>query len=77
MIGYVLPFQSRGELVKYANSIGIVDNTLHMVNQIVLPDNQLGNDVKLQENPDNYELVCNLGRQLYSTSKFLCWIMPI
>jgi hypothetical protein len=56
-----IPFQSSGELVQYANSIGIVDNNRHMVNQIVLPQNQLGNDITLEQNPDAYELVCNLG----------------
>jgi hypothetical protein len=56
-----IPFQSRGELVQYANSIGIIDNTLHIANQVVFPDNQLGKDVLLEENADSYELVFNLG----------------
>ena len=71
-----IPFQSRGELVEYANSIGVVDNTLHMVNQIVLPDNQLGNDVKLQENPDNYELVYNLGGNSAAVASFYVGLCP-
>lgn len=55
-----IPFTSRGQLIEYANSVGIIDNTLHMVNQIVFPNNQLGNDVMLRENPENYELIFNL-----------------
>ena len=55
-----LPFQSRGFPVQYANSIAIVDNTLHVLNQIVFPQSQLGNDVSMQENPNAYELICNL-----------------
>jgi hypothetical protein len=55
-----IPFQSRGELEQYANSIGVVDNTLHLVNQLVFPNNQLGNDVLLEENTNNYELVFKL-----------------
>jgi hypothetical protein len=56
-----IPFTARGELLQYANSIGIVDNTMHMVNQIVFPENNLGSDVLLEENPDAYELVFNLA----------------
>jgi ABC-type arginine transport system permease subunit len=56
-----IPFTARGELVQYANSVGIVDNTMHMVNQIVFPENHLGSDVLLEENPDAYELVFNLA----------------
>ena len=46
-----IPFQSRGELVQYANNIGVVDNDMHMVNQIVLPQSRLGNDVTLEQEP--------------------------
>jgi hypothetical protein len=56
-----VPFRARGELVQYANSIGIIDNTMQWVNQIVLPQNQLGKDVSFEENGDYYELVFNLG----------------
>ncbi len=67
-----IPFQSRGFPVQYANSIGIVDNTMHMVNQIVFPENQLGSDVMLQENSDFYELVCSLkGRSNVQFSFFV------
>jgi hypothetical protein len=55
-----IPFTARGELVQYANSIGIVDNAMRMINQIVFPENRLGSDVLLEENPDAYELVFNL-----------------
>ena len=47
-----------------------------MVNQIVLPDNQLGNDVKLQENPDNYELVYNLGGNSAAVASFFVGLCP-
>jgi len=56
-----VPFQSRGKLVQYANSIGLVDNITHWINQIVLPENKLGNDVQLQETPNTYQLICNLA----------------
>jgi hypothetical protein len=32
-----------------------------MLNQIVFPDTKLGSDVLMQENPDFYELIYNLG----------------
>jgi hypothetical protein len=56
-----MPFQSRGFPVQTSNAIAIVDNTLHMVNQFVFPNMQLGTDAFMQENPDSYELVYNLG----------------
>ncbi|MCL2358590.1 hypothetical protein [Candidatus Bathycorpusculum sp.] len=71
-----IPFQARGFPVQYANSIGIVDNTMHMVNQIVFPQNQLGNDVMLQENPDFYELVCSLGGQSRAEFRFFVGLCP-
>jgi len=71
-----IPFQSRGIPLQYANSIGIVDNTMHMVNQIVFPQNQLGNDVILQENPDFYEVVCNLGGQSKVEFSFFVGLCP-
>ena len=60
LIGYSCLFKCRGFPVQYANSVAIVDNTLHELNQIVFPDNILGNDVTMQENPDAYELIYNL-----------------
>jgi hypothetical protein len=71
-----IPFQSRGFPIQYANSVGIVDNTLHLVNQIVFPENQLGNDVMLQENPDFYELICNLGGQSTVRFSFFVGLCP-
>ncbi len=71
-----IPFQSRGLPLQYANSIGIVDNTMSMVNQIVLPDNQLGSDVMLQENADFYELVCNLKGQSSAQFSFFIGLYP-
>jgi hypothetical protein len=55
-----IPFQARGFPVQYANSIGIVDNDMHQINQIVFPQNQLGNDILMQQNPDFYQLIYNL-----------------
>jgi hypothetical protein len=62
-----LPFKSRGFPLQYANSIAIVDNTLHVISQIVFPEGKLGNDVLMQENPDSYQLIFNL--QGKSTAK--------
>jgi hypothetical protein len=67
-----IPFQSRGQLVQYANSIGLVDNTMHWINQIVLPQNRLGEDMTLEENADSYELVCNLAGN--SNTKFTFYV---
>lgn len=71
-----IPFKSRGELIEYANSIGVVDNTLHMVNQIVLPENKLGGDVNLQQNPDNYELICKLNGNSTAVMSFFVGLCP-
>lgn len=65
-----IPFQSRGELVQYANSIGIMDNTLHIANQVVFPANQLGKDVLLEQNADSYELVFSLGGKASAQATF-------
>jgi hypothetical protein len=65
-----IPFQSRGELIQYANSIGVMDNTLHIANQMVFPDNQLGKDVLLEQNADSYELVFSLGGKAYAQASF-------
>jgi hypothetical protein len=65
-----IPFQSRGELVEYDNSIGIMDNTLHIANQVVFPTNQLGKDVLLEENADSYELVFSLGGKAAAQATF-------
>jgi hypothetical protein len=54
------PFQSRGIPLQYPNSIAVVDNTMHLISQIILPDGQLGKNIFMQENPDFYELVYNL-----------------
>jgi hypothetical protein len=75
-----LPFQARGFPVQSGNSIGIIDNLLHEVNQIVFPQGGLGSDVVMQQNPDSYELSYNL--QGNSTSKIsffvgLCQFSPV
>jgi hypothetical protein len=71
-----IPFQSRGELVEYANSIGIMDNTLHIANQVVFPDNQLGKDVLLEQNADSYELVFSLGGKTSAQATFYAGLYP-
>jgi hypothetical protein len=71
-----IPFQARGFPIQYANSIGIVDNTLHLVNQIIFPESQLGSNVMLQENPDFYELICNLGGQSTAQFSFFVGLCP-
>jgi hypothetical protein len=71
-----IPFQSRGELVQYANSIGIMDNTLHIANQVMFPDNQLGKDVLLEENADSYELVFSLGGKTSAQATFYAGLYP-
>jgi hypothetical protein len=72
-----IPFQARGELIQYGNSIGIVDNTAHWVNQIVLPMNQLGkDDVSLEENGDSYELFFNLHGEADTKLSFYVGLCP-
>ena len=71
-----IPFQSRGFPVQYANSIGIVDNTMHQVNQIVFPEAQLGNDVIMQQNPDFYELIYNLHGDSNAQISFFVGLCP-
>jgi hypothetical protein len=74
-----LPFQSRGFPLQYANSIAIVDNTIHELSQIVFPEGKLGSDVLMQENPDFYELIYNLqGKSTAEISFFvgLCQFNP-
>jgi hypothetical protein len=71
-----IPFRARGELIQYANSIGIVDNSAHWVNQIVLPENQLGKDVNLEETADSYELVFNLDGQADTKLSFYVGLCP-
>jgi hypothetical protein len=71
-----VPFQARGELIQYANSVGIIDNTMHWVNQVVLPKNQLGKDVSLEENADSYELVFNLQGAANTKLSFYVGLCP-
>ena len=65
-----VPFQSRGAVTQYSNTITIVDNTLHLMNQLVFPGMQLGIDVLMQQNPDSYELVYNLQGNSTSQASF-------
>ena len=55
-----IPFTSRGFIVQTTNTIAIIDETLHLVKQIVLPGMQLGNDVVMHQNSDFYDLIYNL-----------------
>jgi hypothetical protein len=71
-----LPFKARGFPIQYANSVGIVDNTLHEVNQIVFPDAQLGSDVMMQENPDFYQLIYNLKGNSTAQASFFVGLCP-
>ncbi|MCW4010619.1 MAG: hypothetical protein NWF05_08370 [Candidatus Bathyarchaeota archaeon] len=67
-----LPFQSRGSPMQYASSIGLVDNNMQSLNQIVFPEGQLGTTVLMQENPDFLELVYNFeGKVTVQTSFFV------
>ena len=67
-----LPFQSRGFPLQYANSIAIVDNTMHELSQIVFPEGKLGSDVLMQQTPDFYELIYNLqGKSTAEISFFV------
>jgi len=65
-----IPFQARGFPVQYGNSIGIIDNMIHEVNQIVFPQGELGNKVVMQQNPDSYQLSCNLQGNGTATLSF-------
>jgi hypothetical protein len=65
-----VPFQSGEAVTQYSNTITIVDNTLHLMNQLVFPGMQLGIDVLMQQNADNYELVYNLQGNSTSHASF-------
>ncbi len=71
-----VPFQARGFSVQYANSIGIVDDVSHVVNQIVLPESQLGSDVVMQETSDAYLLVCSLHGGETAQLRFYVGLCP-
>jgi hypothetical protein len=72
-----IPFQSRGFPVQYANTVGIVDNTMHQVNQIVFPNAQLGSDVAMEQNSDFYELIYNLAGDSTVNLSFFVGICPL
>ncbi|MCW4001332.1 MAG: hypothetical protein NWE93_13945 [Candidatus Bathyarchaeota archaeon] len=72
-----IPFLARGEVRQCANSIGIVDNSLHQINQIVFPSARLGSDVWLQENSAFYELVYSLQGGCTAEVSFYVGIYPI
>mgnify|MGYP001409714525 CR=1 FL=1 len=58
--------------MQYDNCIAIVDGTLHQLNQIIFPYSELGNDVRLQENPDSYSLIYSLyGNSVANISFFV------
>jgi hypothetical protein len=65
-----------GALVQYANSVGIVDGNNHWINQIVLPNNQLGGDITFQENAEFYELICNLEGNSNAVLQFYVGLVP-
>ena len=67
-----LPFKSRGFPLQHANSIAIIDNTVHEISQIIFPEGKLGSDILMQENPDSYQLIFNL--QGNSTSKITFFV---
>ena len=74
-----LPFQSRGVAVEYPDSVVVVDNTLQEFSQIIFPEEKLGSNVRMQENPDFYELIFNLeGKSTAELSFFvgLCQFNP-
>ena len=71
-----IPFKATGQLVQYANSIGIVDDNMHWINQVVLPQNQLGVDVTLEQNAEFYELVCNLKGAQTAVLRFYVGLAP-
>jgi hypothetical protein len=65
-----LPFEARGFPVQSDNSIGIVDNVLHEVNQLVFPSGELGNNVVMLQNSNSYELSYNLQGNTSSKISF-------
>ena len=67
-----IPFQSRGFPIQHANSVAIVDITLQLLNQIIFTEGKLGKDIIMQQNPNSYMLIFNLGgRQSSETSFFV------
>jgi hypothetical protein len=74
-----LPFQSRGVAVKFANNVAVIDNMMQEFSKIIFPEGKLGSNVRLQENPDFYELIFNLeGKSTVEISFFvgLCQFNP-
>ena len=65
-----VPFQSRGAITQYSNTITIVDGSMHLMNQLVFPGMQLGTDLTMQENPETYELIYNLHGNSTSQASF-------
>jgi len=49
---------------------------MHWINQIVLPQNQLGVDVALEQNAEFYELVCNLKGASTAVLRFYVGLVP-
>ena len=45
-----IPFQARGFPLQSENSIAIIDNELHEVNELVFPQGKLGSDIAMQQN---------------------------
>jgi hypothetical protein len=74
-----LPFRSIGFPVQHSNSIAVVDNIMHWLIQIVFPEEKLGSDVIMQQNPASYELINNLQGNSTSKIRFfvgLCQFNP-
>ena len=55
-----VPFTSQGKPMQLDNSIGFVDSSIRVVNQIIFPDNGEQNTPTLLKNQNNFELVQNL-----------------
>lgn len=65
-----VPFMSRGAPTQYGNSIGFVDSSVYGISQMIFPENQLGNKVFMQENPNTFKLVGSLDGESTAQMEF-------
>jgi hypothetical protein len=72
-----VPFNQKGLPKQYVDTIATVDGEMHVLSQIILPENQLGSDVVLRENPNSYELVFSLDGKNTVQVQFYVGLCPI
>ena len=73
---FFIPFMSHGAPTQYNNSIGFVDSSVNTLNQMIFPDGQLGSEIILQKNPNNFELVINFEGKSTAQLEFFAGFCP-